>query len=102
MIGNAKENGLPMHLHHTLPAPVDEYRDVFRLRIGSDPPADIPPMKVILKRDAVRVRVNVRRHAPPRRLFLRNKLDELQSLGLIYANNAYQWASAPLVVPQQG
>ena len=88
MIGHAKENGLPERLQ-TLAALVEEYGDVFRIRLGSDPPADIPPMKIILKGDAVPVRVKVRLYAPPQRL-LRKKLDEIQSLRLVYVNNDSQ------------
>ena len=65
IIGHAKENGLLERLHQTLAALFNEYGDVFRIRLGSEPPANIPPMIVTLKGDAVPIRVKVRGYAPP-------------------------------------
>ena len=102
MIDDAISQGLPVANQQPLKDLVHEFEDVFRVRLGSDPPASITAMKVILTPDATPIRVKVRRYAPPQRQFLRNKIDELLSLGLIYENNTSQWASAPLIVPKAG
>lgn len=102
MIGKAKENGLPRRLHRSLADFVEEYADLFRVRLGPDPPANIPPMKIILKQDSVPARVKVVRYAPLQCLLLRKTSNEIRSLGLIYPNNTLQWACAPLIVPKLG
>lgn len=47
-IKNAFDNGLPLEYVNKLHKLLSKYRDIFRSRIGSDPPALIPPMKTEL------------------------------------------------------
>jgi len=102
MIKEAIEHGLPIEYHEELRTLVYSYSDIFRTKLGADPPADTPAMKIRLKPDAIPVRVKVRRYSPPQAKFLREKTDELLGLGLIFPNNQSEWASAPLIVPKKG
>ena len=102
MLSSAKTAGLPGSLHVSLRELVLQYRDIFRNKMGSDPPANVPPMVIRLKPGAKPVRFKLRRYSPPQAAFLRNMVDELLQLGLIYRNIQSQWASAHLIVPKTG
>ena len=79
-----------------------EFVDIFRTKLGADPPAKVPPMAITLKPDAKPVRVKLRRYSPPQAAFLRHKTDELLRLKLIRRNPTSQWACAPTMVPKPG
>jgi len=102
MIQDAIDNGLPHEFHDQFKKIVWHYADIFRTKLGSDPPAKLPPMVIRLKKDSVPVRVKVRRYPPLQASFLRGKIEELLRLGLIRKNNSSEWACAPLIVPKAG
>jgi len=102
MLHEAVENGLENDAAAELSSLLMEYIDIFRTKIGCDPPANIPPMEISLVSHAKPVRVKVRRYSPPQAAFLRKKVEELLSMGLIRANNRSAWACAPLIVPKAG
>ena len=91
-----------MDLESDMRSLVAEYEDTFRTKLGGDSAADVPPMKIILKQDAVPIRVRVRKYSPPQAVFLRSKVDELLQLGLVKRNATSRWACAPLIVPKPG
>ncbi|POM80151.1 Hypothetical protein PHPALM_2050 [Phytophthora palmivora] len=76
--------------------------DVFRLKLGNDPPVNVPPLKVTLKPDAVPVRCKARRYPPQHRDFMRRHVEELVAAGLCYRNPRSKWASPPLIVNKIG
>ena len=96
----AVAQGLPRELHDELRSLLQEFADVFRTKLGADPPVSVPPMRIVLKDGARPVRVRLRRYSPPQAAFLRKKTDELLALGLVRRNNSSQWACAPLIVPK--
>ena len=49
------------------------FRDVFRLRLGSDKPANFPPMEIKSKPDAEPGMVKPRRYAPNQTKFLKKE-----------------------------
>ena len=102
MITSATDNGFPSHLLQNLRDLLDTYRDIFRTKMGSDPPASVPPMTMQMRRDAKPVRVKVRRYSPPQAVFLRRMVEKLMSFGLVYFNPSSQWALAPLIAPKAG
>ncbi|KAE9201399.1 hypothetical protein PF005_g14970 [Phytophthora fragariae] len=65
---------------------LSEYRDVFRIKLGQDPPVDMSPFKVTLKPDAVPVRCKARHYAPEDRAFMKKHVQELIDAGLCYRN----------------
>ena len=101
-VHGARKNGMSEEGSHALEALLKEYADIFRTKLGSDPPADVPPMKIELLAGAKPFCAKVRRYSPPQAAFIRRKTDELLRLGLIRRNNTSQWACAPLLVPKDG
>jgi Reverse transcriptase (RNA-dependent DNA polymerase) len=79
-----------------------EYRNVFRIKLGNDPPAKIPPLVVKVKPGATPVKDTQRRYAPAQRAFLSSTIQKLEALGAVRANPTSQWASAALAVPKPG
>jgi hypothetical protein len=81
---------------------VTECKDVFRLRLGADPPANVKPLDIKLRDGAEPVRMSTRKYAPPQLKFMRDKIRELGELDLVYKNTGAEWASPPLVLPKPG
>jgi hypothetical protein len=79
-----------------------ECRDVFRLKLGTDPPANVKPLVIKLCDGAEPVRVSARKCAPPQLKFMRDKIRELEELDLVYKNTGAEWASPPLILPKPG
>jgi hypothetical protein len=63
---------------------VTECKDVFRLKLGADPPANVKPLVIKLRDGAEPVRISARKCAPTRLKFMRDKMRELEELGLVY------------------
>jgi hypothetical protein len=63
-----------------------ECKDVFRLKLGADPPANVKPPSIKLRDDAEPVRILARKYAPPQLKYMRDKIRELEKLGLVYKN----------------
>jgi hypothetical protein len=80
---------------------VIECKDVFRLKLGADPPANVKPL-IKLRDGAEPVRMSARKYASPRLKFMRDKIHELEELGLVYKNTGAEWASPPLILPKSG
>lgn len=80
---------------------VHEFFDVWRVRLGVDPPVDVPPMVVKLKEGAKPIRAATRRYPPLARDFMKVESDRQVRLGLAYRNPNSQWASCPLVVKKR-
>jgi hypothetical protein len=81
---------------------VTECKDVCRLRLGADPPANVKPLFIKLRDGAEPVRMSARKYAPPQLKFMRDKMRELEELDLVYRNTGAEWASPPLILPKPG
>jgi Reverse transcriptase (RNA-dependent DNA polymerase) len=81
---------------------VTECKDVFRLMLGADPPANVKPLVIKLRDGAEPVRMSARKYAPPQLKFMRDKILELEELGLVYKNTGAEWASPPLILSKPG
>jgi hypothetical protein len=81
---------------------VTECKDVFRLKLGADPPANVKPLVINLRDGAEPVRMSARKYAPPQLKFIRDKIRELDKPGLVYKNTGAEWASPPLILPHPG
>ena len=102
MLEESIANGLPEHLHARMRNMLYKYREVFRLKLGSDAPVKVPPMRIKLKEGAESVRVKVRRYPPAQADFLKKKVVDLETLGLVKRNTESSWGCAPLIVPKDG
>jgi hypothetical protein len=81
---------------------VTECKDVFRLKLGADPPANVKHLVIKLRDGAEPVLMSARKYAPPQLKFMRDKTHELEKLGLVYKNTGAEWASPPLILPTPG
>ena len=101
MVDRASKN-LPVNLRPQLEALVTEFTDIFRTRLGNDPPVSVPPMIIEIEGDERPIKVRQRTYSPEQLSFLKRKVQELVKVGYIYRNNASKWACAPLIVPKEG
>jgi hypothetical protein len=62
---------------------VTECKDVFRLKLGADPPANVKPLVIKLCEGAEPVRTSARKHAPPLLNFMHDKIREPEEMGLV-------------------
>jgi hypothetical protein len=63
---------------------VTECKDVYRLKLGANYPADVNPLVIRLRDGAEPVRISARKYAPPQLKFVPDKIFELADLGLVY------------------
>ncbi len=54
-----------------------EYKDIFRVRLGTNPPFDVPPMEIKFEETDRHVKVRQRTYSPEQLDFTKNKYDEL-------------------------
>jgi hypothetical protein len=59
-------------------------KDVFRLKLGADPSSNVKPLVIKLRDSAEPARMSARKDAPPHLKFMRDKIRELEELGLVY------------------
>jgi hypothetical protein len=71
----------------------------FRLKISADPAANVKPLDIKPRDGAEPVRMSARKYAPQLK-FMRDKIRELEELGLVYKNTGGEWASPPLILPK--
>jgi hypothetical protein len=65
---------------------VTKCNEVFRLKLGADPPANMKPLVIKLRDGADSVRMSARKYAPSQLKFMRERIHELEELGLVYNN----------------
>jgi hypothetical protein len=85
---------------HSLRQLVTECKDVFRLKIGADPPANVKPLFIKLRDGAEHVRMSALKYAQPQLKFMRDKIRDLEELCLVYRNTGAVWARPPLILPK--
>jgi len=95
MVNRAVQRGMPEDEAAEIELLVQEFRDVFRLELGRDPRADVPPLKIELIDETLEERKlpRARRFAPLQQDFLNKHLDLLQRIGVVSA------CDAPTVAP---
>jgi hypothetical protein len=65
---------------------VTECKDVLRLKLGADLSENVKPLVIKLRDNAELVRISARKHALLQLNFIRDKIRELEVLGLVYKN----------------
>jgi hypothetical protein len=98
LLDTAKTNGISDDGVVKLDAPLVEFRDIWRLRLGNDPPADVPPIEIQMKPDVGPLIAKVRRYAPTHRAFISAQVAKMEDQGIIYRNQSSDRASAPHIV----
>jgi hypothetical protein len=74
---------------------VTECKNIFMLKLGAEPPANMKYLVIKLLDGAKPVRMKALKHAPPQLNFMRDNIRELEALGLVYKNTGAEWANPP-------
>jgi hypothetical protein len=80
LITSAEQAGMSRDGVQSLRQLVTECKDVFRPKLGADPPANVKPLVIKLRDGAEPVRMSGRKYAPPQLKFMRDKIRELEEL----------------------
>lgn len=96
------ENGLPKAGKSQLDQMCQTYRDVLRIKLGPDPPANVEPLVFIPKKKTRPYRSLQQSYSPIQRAFIENKVKELETVNYIYKNPSSRWASPALAVAKTG
>jgi hypothetical protein len=83
LITSADQLGMSRDGVQSLRQFVTECKDVFRLQFGADLPANVKPLVIKLRDGTEPVRMSARKYAPPQLKFMRDKIRELEELGLV-------------------
>jgi hypothetical protein len=75
---SSEQAGMPLDGVQSLRQLVTECKDVFRLKLGADPPANVKPLVIKLSDGAKHVRMSARRYAPPQLKVMHEKIHELE------------------------
>lgn len=102
LLDEAIENGLTERQGRRLGQLLDRFWDIFRLRLGPDPPAKVEPMRVNIKAEARPVIAKARRYSKDQRDFLDKFVTRLVEYGLVKPNPNASWVAAPLLVAKSG
>jgi hypothetical protein len=100
LITRAEKAGMSRDDVQSLRQLMTECKDVFRLKLGADRPANVKPLVIKLRDGAEPLRMSARKYAQPQLKFMRDKIHELEELGLVYKNTGAEWASPPLILPK--
>jgi hypothetical protein len=77
LITSAEQAGMSQYGAQSLRQLVAECKDVFRLKLGADSPANVKPLVIKLCDGAEPVRMSARKYAQPQLKFMRDKRREL-------------------------
>jgi hypothetical protein len=102
LLTSAEQAGMPRDGVQSLRQLVTKCKDIFRLKLGADPPANVKPLVIKLRDGAEPVRMSACKYAPPQLKFMRDKIRELEELSLVYKNTGAEWASPSLILPKPG
>jgi hypothetical protein len=93
MIYQATNNGLPPESAPTFRRLGHNFEDIWSSSLQAGPPADVPPLAINLRSDAVPVRVRARCYIQNKRDFLGRFVAKLVAAGMIYRNPRAAWCS---------
>ena len=102
VLSQSKINGISEEGFNRIKSMLKEYRDVFRITLGTGPPADVSPLSITPAPNAKPYRSPQRRYAPQQREFIIKTINNLESIGAIYKNPSACWASPALAIPNPG
>ena len=75
-----------------------QYADVFRLKLGRDPPVKVLPLIVNVRPGAIPVRCKARRYSLEQRQFKKKHVAELVKAGAVFRNSRSRWCWPPLTM----
>jgi hypothetical protein len=104
MLKRAQDNGMPEEWWKELCKIVWKHKDVFRVSLLKDPPADVSPMNIRFKtgaQDKTWKSYN-RKYTQEEYTWLKSHIETLEKYGFIYRNPDARYVSPALVVPKPG
>ena len=101
-VNDALAEGAPESFIGVLSVLLTDYRDIFRVQLGPDPPVDIDPVRIELLESAVPFLCKPRRSPPLHSKFLLDHFQQLIEFGYVYPNPQSEWASPVFCVPKSG
>ena len=98
LIKEAVDNGCenPDGLRHLL----EKHRDVFRCKLGPDPPALVEPMDVQIVPNCKPVMAKPRHYSTEQRKVIADFMRQAVEYGFMRENKNASWASPPLLIPK--
>jgi hypothetical protein len=78
LLTSADQAGMSRDGVQSLRQLVTECKDVFRFKLGADPPANVKPLVIKLRDGAEPVRVSAHKYAPPQLKCMRDKIRKLE------------------------
>ena len=100
LLKEAQTEGMSDESWEQLRNMLNEYRDIFRIKLGRDPAAKVEPMQLNLKPNSKPIIAKARRYSTPQRVFISTFTTKLEEYGYIKQNKNAKWAAAPLLVPK--
>jgi transposase InsO family protein len=100
MLAAAASSGLPATYLPDFKSLTFKFIDVWRLKLGADPPAAVPPLKIRLRPGSLPRRCTTRKYSAIHRKFLDDRVKLLVKFGLAYVNNDSRYANPAYVVPK--
>jgi hypothetical protein len=79
LVTSAEKAGMPQHGVQIFRHLVTEWKDVFRLKLGADSPANVKALVIKLRKDAELLQITVPKYASPQSRFMRDKIASLKS-----------------------
>ncbi len=77
-----------------------KYRSIFKLRLGSEKPAKVEPMRMEVKESARPIIAKARQYPKEHRDFMDKYVAKLKRYGMVMDKPNETWAAASLVVPK--
>ncbi|XXQ35702.1 Reverse transcriptase domain-containing protein [Plasmodiophora brassicae] len=101
MIQRATDSGFPNDQVPRLRTTVNRHKDIWRTKLGRDPPAKVSPLKLHFKADARPVRCRTRRYTLEHQKFMDDHVGTLAENDFVYRNPHSRYASPCLVVDKK-
>ncbi|GMF22855.1 unnamed protein product [Phytophthora fragariaefolia] len=79
-----------------------DFRDLWRDKLGPDPPDKVAPLMITLRADVVPYRCHARRYSPVQHRFLKDYTTELVQFDFVRRNDAARWVCAAVPVRKAG
>jgi hypothetical protein len=99
LVDEALKKGLPEEFESKWRELLQDFADVWRIKMGNDPPAKVPPMKVHWNPETAQpIRYKARRFPLIHRQFMDRMCDKLERFGMHYRNPNARYVSPAYVV----
>ncbi|GMF12467.1 unnamed protein product [Phytophthora lilii] len=102
MLTNAVDAGFPKEQVAALSDIVKQEVNLWRTKLGADPPAKLDPLRVVLMENTTPYRTKPRQYSATKTKFLSEYGKQLERFGLVVRNNQSRWACAAIPIRKKG